>query len=389
MRRDQGISSAWSFLLGFVLLTIIVPGVLLGPARAVRIIASAVSSTIMQGTSPTASVKAQEHRLPMVELRMDDGQLIHDHVSYDVEMEEDQNGIVVAHKNSTAFGPFEKIRFTTPRADLLSGMLANWIAGRIGVPVPWKDLVYLRKNGRDAGIHEVTEVVASTYEDHRNIGEAPVAVFISGTTGDPWQGAENWDPNGADDAARRQLNELITLVNDTTSPPVDLRERATAVMDVEAFIRYYAALQVLGVGEGGQVRQALVLGPRTGLFYPVLLDAPLVPEENTGIAYQDRLEARLMSISEHRSERDRMVREAITELHAGGAFEQRVDELAAQVAPSLVSVGATRRPLFSMQDVDHSASSLQWSADALRSRVTSYWDRSLPAVAAPAIISTP
>jgi hypothetical protein len=385
-RRDQGISQAWSVLLGFVLLTVVVPGVLIGPARAVRIIASAVSGTVMQGTSPVA-VTTGEHQLPMVDIDLSEGHIVHEGVHYSMEVEQKEGNELMIRlhaPDNSPFGPYERITVSPPRtADMLGGSLALWVAGRMGVPVPYKELVYLRMDGDDAGVHEVTELVSEEFERYRHISDGPVEVMIAahhdetGATVDPWRDVAHWRLMGEDRGAGRKLNELIGVLNDTIMDNAPRRQRLEEMIDVEAFIRSLSTLHVLGAEGHSGVRMAMVMNPRTDRYYPVLIAAPLVPIEQDGSPVREAslLSQRLMAIDDWRMQRDQMTRQALQELQAGEVFTQRLDRISAQVAPSLATAGKTSRALFSMRDPDHSAGALQWSSGDLRSRVTAHWDR--------------
>src|SRR5690606_14276690 len=134
------------------------PGVLIGPAHAIRIIASAIAGTVMQGAS-TDATEFPVHQLPVVDLQLKDGLLMYEGVRFPIEHQPFGNGheIRSVAEGNSPFGPFDRFTITRPRnADVIGGTLANWIAGRMGVAVPYKSLVQFQLDGDDAGIHEVT-----------------------------------------------------------------------------------------------------------------------------------------------------------------------------------------------------------------------------------------
>jgi hypothetical protein len=385
-KRDQGISSAWSFLLGVVLFTLVVPGVLLGPARSVRLIVSAVSGTLAQGGSQRPAA-ALSHELPVIEL-LPEGFLVRNGVRYPMEVERTAAGEEVIRSitaEDRPFEPYERILLAPPSTDILGGQLALWIAGRMGVPVPASELVYLIRDGSDAGIHEVFEFVDGSFEQYRNISDARVAVYAPASgTHEAWSEVANWQVRGKEDReATARLGTLIVALNDTTISNAERRRQLEILLDVDAFLRYLATMQMLRA-DGTEAQMALVDNPRIQRFYPVLTYAPLVPvitDEAAG-PKDDPLARALLSVSDWRSERDRLVAQGLRELHVSGQFMQQLDAMAGQVAPSLATSSvAGRRPLFSMRDADLSAATLQWSADGLRSRVTSHWERLSTALA--------
>ncbi len=388
-RRDQGISNAWSFLLGFVILTIVVPGVLIGPAKAIRMIASAVSGTVMQHSDPDVEVK-KEHQLKVIELRSKEQELIYNTVHFPIELEDDdRNGILVNFRSQaiTPFPPYEQIVLRAPGDELLEGTLALWIAGGMGVPIPQHELIYLRRDGNDAGIHELSEYVSASFELYRNISNGPVTVIRPKSdlepAIDPWASLDHWELSMAqNEDAKKSFGSLIGILNDSLISNADRRIALDLVIDVESFNRYHACTLVLGVNDRSQMQMALVLNPRTAKFYPVLMKGILLPASDEVIISTelDLLAQRMLAISDWRVQRDDLVKEALQQLHVNGSFQKKADDLAEHIGPSLTTVGRSRKPLFSMSDQAGSAASLEWSAGDLTTRVASYWDRTMPVV---------
>ncbi len=394
-RRDKGISNAWSFLLGFVILTVVVPGVLIGPARAVRLIGSAVSSTILQTPSQPEEVVAGGQQLPIVDIADPGTELVINDIHFPIRSigtAGDRTIIEIDSSSRTPFGPFTKLVIESPGADLLGGPLALWIAGRIGVPIPFHTLVQLHRDGSDVGVHQLKEYVDHTFERDRNLTGSDVNV-VRVKDGldpeiDPWGSTDHWDLPADGDAAK-QFTSLIEVINDSLITPADRRSQMELLIEVDAFNAFHAAAFMLGATREDPASMVLVLDPRTLKYYPVLTDAPLVPSADGTIAGEGYLiEKRMMAISDWRSQRDGLVKDALQEIHASGAFDRKLTALSGSVRPSAKAVGNSRRPLFSMQGSASSAG-LQWSADDIRKRVAAHWDRILPVVSGGTIPSDP
>ena len=388
-RRDQGISNAWSFLLGFVILTVVVPGVLIGPARAVRIIGSAVSNTIVE--RPVAvGTDVPDHALPVVDLHISNNELVFRSVHYPI-VSENMGDRTVVHFDTAGgspFGPFNTLLIKEPAADLLSGTLALWVAGRMSVPIVSHRLIFLQQDGQDVGLREMAEVVDRKFEQYRNVSDLEVDVFrvkediVPGT--DPWKDIAHWDTRAANGPAIEQFNKLLTLLNDTLIEPADRRNEMASLMDEEAFDHYCAAMFMLGVTRETPARTVIVLDPRIGKFIPVLVEAPLVPatDVRAGNDGWDLLTKRLLEVADRRKERDRLVQEAIASLHRSGEFDEKVSEFSHLVSPSIKNPGKSRRPLFSMQGA--AAGGLEWGTEDLQRRVSEYWNNTVPVVSSQA-----
>jgi hypothetical protein len=379
-RRDQGISSAWSFLLGIALLTVVVPGVLIGPARAVRIIASAVSSTVMQGATPNSAQQAADPApvVPGADLRTAEGVLVVDGVRHAVEVERpgDAHVLRFKHPEFAPFGPYTLLDLHADAVPVLLGdQLANWIAGRMGVAVPWSHLLQLELDGRSEGLHRMAERLVPEFEQYRHIHSETVPLFLPTNNDDPWRSVDAWTTMAATATEQALLADLLRVLNDTILPVGTRREHLERLVDVDGFIRLAAALDMVGASQHAGVRVALVLGPRTGRFYPVLDRTPLVPTEAAVEGGIKRLLAPFMAVQAWRTQRDELVRQALLDFHSNGAFHARMDELAKLVRPAPVVSGQRRRPLFSGTDPGLGAAELQWSAEDLRSRVVAHWDR--------------
>src|SRR5690606_37142607 len=164
------------------------------------------------------------------------------------------HGIRSVAKGNSPFGAIDRFTITRPRnSDVIGGTLANWVAGRMGVAVPYKRLVQLQTDGDDAGIHEVTEAVTGEYEMDRNLTGSSVAVFLSdrsqNTEGkDPWRDRSHWTAVGLEDEeAAERFGELIAILNDSLITMAERRAQLEALIDAEAFNLYHAAIRVLGV----------------------------------------------------------------------------------------------------------------------------------------------
>ena len=293
-------------------------------------------------------------------------------------------------KKDNPFAPYRRLNFLNPKANnFLNQHLAYRIGASMGVAVPYSDLAFVRLNGRDHGVHHVVEQIDGDFERNRHLIDRDVPVF----KGDNppavgrnwpesrylWVDAHHWSYTSDADSteAWEKLARLVKLVG---SPSIDDSSRMAgiaALIEVDAFVRYYAVQLVLRSTHADNVHnQWLVLSPRSGKFYPVLWDALLLfSRTDPFYPIHDVMEFHLMKDPALRLRRDRYVMEAIREWEEDGGFDHALDVEAERALPSvLCDRNKYGEVTGRAQDVLR-YSALHWagSCDRLRAGVHDYW----------------
>lgn len=389
-----------------------------GPDRAVRMAAAAALNVSVDGLAEDPG----PHRIRVIDLQVKDKDLdrlqadlpfsgatwveaaLVDHgVRYPVEFRYRGFGAVhhvggkrsfrLKMKRDGAFAPYKRLNFLNPKTlNMVNVDLAYWIAQRMGVATPYEDFVFVRLNGRDHGVMHLCEQVDGDFERNRHLGTDDVPVYkgdfpptnvrLGENRGPLWKSADNWEFLGDADSAeaRRKLEGLVWAVNQRNLPWPERRDTLEKLIDVDAFLRFAAAMKIMDTRHiDNYHNQLLVLSPRSGRFYPVLWDPILLfaPEGEHFYAVHDALAYWLLRDPEWRWIRDRYIEEALNELHTGGAFQQRMDEVMDRIKPSVL---ADRNKFCTLteasQDVDR-YSIVHWarSAEQLRDRMKDHWDR--------------
>jgi hypothetical protein len=411
---------AWAFVAA-VVLSLLAFAALLGPSRALRIAGAAAASTVIDGFAE----RPPPHRIPIIELEVPQAAL--DSLEADLPWSGGRalkavlrrNGI--AHKvwfryrgvvtpshflggkksfrlnlkRSSPWAPYRRLNVINPKAhNLLNDHLAAWVAGTMGVPVPFNAMVFVRINGRDIGVMELVEQVDGDFERNRGLAQHQVPVLkgdyppVKGRAlpkgRSLWADAAHWEPTG--DADSRQavalLRRLVRALQKDSMPLEAHRDSIAALVDLETFLRYQAALLVINTVHIDQYHnQWLVLDPRTGRFYPVLWDALMLfapPGEPLYYA-NDAVGWWVMRIPEWRLQRDRIAYSALMELHRNGGFAKRLDQETERILPSVL---ADRNKFGNVslapEDVHRvSLAHVAGSLAGLRRGASSYWDRLL------------
>lgn len=374
--QRQGI--VWAVLAGAVAVSLIVFAAMLGPLRAVHIAASSFLSVAVDGLAEGTTT----HHIPVLDISMDEEKL--DSLSADLPWSGGRNVPAVLHHNgidhkvrfryrgvyatshflggkrsfrlsmkrSNPFAPYRKVNVINPKAfNMVNDHLALWIAGRMGVPVPYDDFAFVRINGVDVGVMEVFEQVDKDFERNRHIGDHSVAVFKGDyppVTGRElpkplalWTDAAHWEYVGGGDSAlaHQHLLALVGLVSSRTLSAEAKRDSLPKLIDIDAFLRYYAALKVINTSHIDDFHnQWLVLSPRTGLFYPVLWDPLMMyPHRDEPLhPVHDALSKLVLMDPEWRLRCDRQVAEGIALLRTDGLFEKHLDQVADRLQPSVL-----------------------------------------------------
>jgi hypothetical protein len=361
-----------------VLLPLLTGLVVLGPQRALPIAVAAASNVLIDGLNAAPP----PHRIPVVELEVapaaldsleadlpwsggtvQQATLIDKGIRYPARFRYrgvyatthflgGKRSFRLVLKKDNPFAPYRRLNFINPKAfNMVNDHLALWIAARMGVPVPYDDLAFVRINGRDIGVMEVVEQVDPDFERNRHLTRGTVAVFkgdFPPVTGRAlpkpamlWADAKHWAYEGGGDsaAAHQRLAALVELVRSRKLTAEAKRDSLPTLIDIDAFLRYYAALKVLNTRHiDDHHNQWLVMSPRTGLFYPVLWDALMMyPHPGEPLhPVHDALSRLVLRDPEWRLQHDRYVREAIEGLLADEAWTRQVEAVADRLEPSVL-----------------------------------------------------
>ena len=369
---------AW-LLVAVALVPVVVLTILLGPGRAARIAGSAVLATAVD---PLAEHPG-EHRIPVLDIHVDAAHL--DSLSADLPWSGGRNVPAELHLHGIRYKarfryrgavtpshylggkksfrlalkspppqlPFRRINLMNPKSfNMLNNHMALWIGGFMGVAVPHDELVFVRLNGRDHGVMELLEQPDARFERVRGVHDRGVAVFKgdygplqgrgTGAIRTLWADAAHWEQVGRADSARarERLAELVAVVAEADMPMAARRDALERLIDVDAWLRYIAALQVVNSAHIDQTHnQVLVLSPRTGRFYPVLWDPLLMYAQPGDPLYyaHDALAYWLLQVPEWRLAKDRHVYQALQVLHQKQLFALHWRSTEERMLPSLLA----------------------------------------------------
>ena len=418
-RENKGIGVGWWVLLIAVVLSLVVFVFLLGPDRAIKISAASFLSTTVDGLSQDPG----PHRLRQLNFRIDQksldqlesdlpwsggekfpATLLEHGVEYPVTFRYrgmysashylgDKRSFRLKLKKDNPFAPYRKLNMINPKSfNMVNNHLGMWIAGRMGVPVPWNEMVYVRINDSDQGVMEMYEQIDGDFEKIRGIAKKEVPVFkgdyapIIDRKLPPkrrlWESADHWEFVGKADstAAQAQLKALISVVQDTLRTLSERRDTLAKLIDVDTYARYLAAMVVVNTKHMDQYHnQWLVLNERTGVFYPIFWDALLMfpPEGEPLYFINDAIAHWFLRIPEWRLLRDRYAYQALQELYVKGEFMEKYDHTIEEIQPSVLQdrkkyghVSLTPADVHRFSVV-HTISSFA----GMRATVNAYWDR--------------
>lgn len=420
MSRDsRGSGVGWLVALGIVIISLVVFAAVLGPGRAVRIAAASFLSTTVDGLAEAP----QPHRLRVLDVRIEPAALdqlgsdlpwsgganmpallVENGVEHEVKFR--YRGIYSAShylggkrsfrlslKKDNPFKPYRKLNVINPKSfNMVNNHMGMWIAGRMGVAVPWNEMVFVRLNGSDYGVMELYEQPDGSFERNRKITTKQVPVYrgeyppITGRELTEkrtlWRKAENWEYRSKADStvSHARLKALVAVVYDSTLTIPQRRDTLSKLIDVDAYARYLAAMLVVNTKHMDQYHnQWLVMSERTGLFYPIFWDALLMfpPEGEPLYFINDALAHWFLRIPEWRLLRDQYAFRALNGLHGGGAFTAEYDRTIDRIMPSVLADHNKYGHVSLVPSDVHrfSVAHVISSFAGMRSTVNDYWDR--------------
>lgn len=404
-----------------VLLSLLVFAVLLGPGRAARIAAASAAAVIVDGFAEEPG----PHRIPVIDLRVDEAKL--DSLEQDLPWSGGRNvkavllhqglehkarfryrgAVTPSHflggkksfrlslKGSSPWAPYRKVNVINPKAhNLVNNHMATWVAGTLGVPVPMDEMVFVRMNGRSIGVMELYEQVDGRFARNRHLWPGEVPVYkgdyppVRGRALPKgralWADAAHWSYESDADSslAHARLVRLVRALRKDSLPVEAHRDSIAALIAVDAWLRYEAALLVLSTVHIDQYHnQWLVLDPRSDRFLPVLWDALMLfsPPGEPLYHVNDAMSWWVLRVPEWRLQRDRYAYAAMRRLAREGAFAQRLDEVMERLRPSVLADRNKHGNVTLLPEDVHRTSLLHviGSTAGLRRDAQAYWERML------------
>ena len=227
--------------------------------------------------------------------------------------------------------PFNKIEIRNPRStDMLQEHMALWVAGEMGVVVPYDGLFEVRINDEAMGVMEIREVIGSDLEQARGFSPTTIAVSDIGRYAVfPF----------SDSLAAARSGSLISALNDTLLTAYARRDSIATALDVDALLRYTAAVEVLRMKDP---EHAWALGSRSGTFYPVMCSASIMEDAQVSIADSTitspmlRLQQLVANEPEWTARKEQYVSEAKAHLLSNDLFLDKWRQAEARLIPSLL-----------------------------------------------------
>ncbi|MBL7963692.1 MAG: CotH kinase family protein [Flavobacteriales bacterium] len=377
MRQRKGPATG-PWLLAVLFVPPLVMALLLGPARASRIAMASAATAVLERMPPEEPV----HRIPVIDIEVDpatwnkvaaglpwsgdqrmDATLVHEGMRYPGSLKfrgafatthylGNKKSFRINLKRDNPFAPCRRLNVVNPKAqNMVNAHMALWLAARMGVLTPYDELVFLRRNGEDVGVMELYEQIGGDVLRNRHLATGDVPVFrgdyppITGRQLPPsrplWARPEHWAFMGDADstAARARLAQLLALVRRPVLTDA-ARDSLASLIDVEAFLRFSAAITVAGTTHiDNYHNQWLVEAPGDGRFHPVFWDALLLYGPDTAAFYpiHDALAHHLLSEARWRLQRDRYVHEALDRHLLSGDFHRALAEVCERIRPSMLA----------------------------------------------------
>ncbi|MBP6311910.1 MAG: hypothetical protein WAR83_09820 [Flavobacteriales bacterium] len=349
-RVPQGSTAVGLVIVALIAISFLIFGVLLGPSKALTIASSSAAMTALDGFAeqPAAS------RLPFVEVNFDPNEfaaVLASKVGGDVNgsfmlagseckavfsfdgppSDHKKRSFRVAFKAPPISLPFHRIEIRNPSsADMLQDHMALWVAGEMGVVVPYDGLFVLRINGEELGVMEIREIIGPDLEQARGLSTRDIAV--SGI------GQQAVFPT-SDSLSEARAGSLKRALNDTLLTAYARRDSIAMTLDVDAFLRYSAAVEVLRMNSA---EHAWALGSRSGTFYPVMCSASIMEDrldsnsDTTLISPMSQLLQLVANEPEWTARKEQYINEAKTHLLNNDLFLDKWRQAEAGLIPSLL-----------------------------------------------------
>lgn len=405
MRRKRVAPVRWPWIVLAVVLVLplLVAAALLGPVRAAHIAWNAASGTVVDGLAG----KPAAHRLAVWQLEGEEAQtaafntgaavkalgttVVVNGVTYTALLmsipKPDDGGsqvFLLSFPGASPIDPYHQFRLQRPASrSMLDGHVTHWMAAHMGVPVLFEESIVLQIAGSDLGVFVVSEVADAGFEQRRGLPTADVAVFRAANdttaTAKCWSTTSFWNASdGSTNAsALAQAKSVSKVLQDQGMDKAAQRDSLSRLIDVDAFLRFFAAMQVTNASSTPLV----VRSPRTGLLYPVWSTSGARSTEGTSSLYSahDGLALFMLQQPAWRLAYVEHVQRAITSLRADGQWKKDLAQAAERLGPSVARDRSKRAPLPGSVNELLPFNSGQWkqAVSELEVNCEHHWDRLL------------
>lgn len=344
-QRTAGIGKGGGVLLGGILVSFVVFAVFLTPGRALRIAKAASFNLAIDGffeQGDEEAIPAFALQLPTPAPRSGDsgaGALVHAGITYPFQwkaLADAPEGsrrpvsIELALELPAPIAPCLAMRVDAgPIAAGFQQHLLLRCASTVGVDAIWSDVQYVDLGRGEAGIRGLFEWPQGAVPGS---GAArPMAVSAPGAIG-VWQVPLRWNATAPEhDGAVERVRTLIGVLADTALSSYARHDSLLRMVDVDAFLRYYALLDLFHATDR---HHAVLLDTERGRLRPLLMaTAPCVGTDITDST--DVLRAMLMEDVAWRYRFEGYQQEAFRILHTDGFYEGEAHRLQRRLTPAL------------------------------------------------------
>ncbi len=348
MRNKSSGGRFWWLLLAVTALSFVIAAAMLGPERSWCIARAAALSVTVDGLGEVPS----DHRIPELLIVRDntmaDRAVLHDGPA-EVPMlwyeAQGQGGLPDAV--TTRGIALEKVTARLPVpllwldrgsiVDMVEQHMALWVAGAYGVATAWSTPAWVTIDHAPGRVMWLREIAGPDLLRLRNVVDAPVELYrLSHARSEvPWNDLAQWRHEGEGDPETQQrMLALMQVLNTADLPAMDRRDSLLRLVDVEAWLRYDAALAVMDVAPESFV---LLRDPRHGRWLPVLDGVMGALRDSTGRRIADPVARMLVQEPDWRHRHQVLVREACGMLLATGAYDKALDELIESLGPTVLA----------------------------------------------------
>lgn len=256
--------------------------------------------------------------------------------------------IYLDDEGPASFHGQRKMNFVNPKTyQLNNNHVSMWLGRQMGVKTVINDLAFLKINGRNIGIFELTEQPSSRYDIELRADSSEMTLFKGDYLDEDdggseavliWKNPEFWKliDGEDDDVATEVLSQAIRVVNDSSLTSQEITEQLEEYLDIAAFIRFHACLKILNTYHVDQTHnQVLGFDKKTRKLFPILWDPTYMwPQgDNLFYPYHDPISYHLLQVGKHRFTRDSLLHQFLQDLYHNDRFADHHHHLRKTMAP--------------------------------------------------------
>lgn len=341
-QHTAGIGKGGGVLFGGILVSFVVFGVFLTPGRALRIAKAASFNLAIDGFFEQGA----EDALPAFALQLPartprsgeggNGSLVHAGIAYPFNwkaLEDVPEGsrrpasIGLSLELQAPIAPCRALRIDAgPVAQSFQQHLLLRCANTVGVDAIWSDVQYVDLGRGEAGIRGLFEWPQGGW-----VTDAAFRQMAVSTVGpmSAWKSPETWHATATEhDGAMKRVRTLIGVLADTALSSYARHDSLLRMVDVDAFLRYYALLDLF---QAADQRPAVLLDPERDRLRPLLMATAPCGQVDSSNA----LRAMLLSDMSWRYRYEGYQQEAFRILHTEGFYEGEAHRLQRRLTPAL------------------------------------------------------